>query len=745
MPRIQSFHAKAIIASLVTFLVTEAAALAQRVGLLEAVDSAATAVIEERMRDASRWSYYAVEISNSPHAPVMASCIRASIDIFHGHFDEARKVIDDIIPHYAAAADTMSINALALAYCAKGRLETETSFSPSDTYYMKAERLARSVGNIRLELLALRNRAELYIRAQRFVEAAYCSRLLLARCPEGFMPDMRFWSRICLIQVYLAIHVDAAIDDCVNDIEREGFYHQHPALHKAYLVAMSLVRLCQGDNAQGLNLITKAAKIAQSLHTSTADEWRIAAIRAEALARLNRTAEAKEYLSFCQENINTVSISQSHPYFSRFSYLLVEARVALDEKRISDAKKIILDTDIPKMMFDKTSFTHRYYSLLERYYVMIGDYASARQTLTIANSRYRYLLSVNARARAKDMEVAFREDTTILRQRMDINMRKAAVGNVKRQVFIATVIILAVFIIVAFVWMRNVWGRNARKIKDSEALNKQMAEEMKRQTASFINRNRLILARNADMAASQSYAQRLQRGILPDMSHLLKLGFKNSFVMRGNVDVTSSCFFWYKRICDHLLLCTANSEWDGVPGAMLSMVGLTLVEEVTSRYDGKETASEILADVEHGFVRRLPDRRWRSNLSMSVAIIDQKANLIRIASAGVDVMMRRAGVIEVIRGSEKMVGEVKDVRRQEDEVRSCISNDAIYLYSSTLTKVYGGSDGRQLGEVGLHDMLAHISRLPAELQYDTMLNEMLLWKAGRPMSDDILLLSVTMP
>lgn len=745
MIKVPSIYIRAIVAIFVVMLTTDAVALVRRVGLLEAVDSAATAIIEERTRDAARWIYYTAEISDSPHAPTMASCLRASADVYKGHYDEARATINAILNRYATASDTMSINCLALAYCAKGRLEVETSNEPSDSYYMKAERLARSIGNTRLELLSLRNRAQLYVGSQRFVEAAHCARLLLARCADGAMPDMRFWARIILIRVYLAIHVDAVIEDCAHDIEREGYFRTNPALLKAYLVTMSVVRLCQGKTEAALTFIEKADAVADQTFVSDVDKWRLTAIKAETYLRLGRINEAKKLAAYCRNNLDVVSPSQVNPYFSRYSFIVVEADIALFDGKPSEALRLLTETEIPKVMFTKSSFSKRYYSSLERAYVALGDFASARNTLNTANVSNRYILSLNARTRAKDMEVAFREDTTILRQRTDINMRKEVVGSVKRQVFGATVVILVVFIVVAIVWMRNVWGRNARKMKDDEAINRKMEEEMERQTAAYSVRNRLIMARNADMAASQSYAKRLQRGILPDMSHLINLGYKNSYVLRGPADVTSSCFFWYRNVGDYLLLCTANADWDGVPGAMLSMVGLTLVEEVASRYEGRETASEILSDVEHGFTRRLPDKRWRSNLSMSVALIDRASHSIRISSAGVDVMLRRGGNVEVIHGSEHKIGDVKDIRRQEDEVRSFTSGDAVYLYSSTMTKVYGGNDGRQLGVVGLHDMLVRSSRLPADLQYDTMLNEVILWKSGRTMGDDILLLAVSMP
>ena len=61
MKKVPSISIRAIVAIFVVMLTTDAVALVRRVGLLEAVDSAATAIIEERTRDAARWICYTAE------------------------------------------------------------------------------------------------------------------------------------------------------------------------------------------------------------------------------------------------------------------------------------------------------------------------------------------------------------------------------------------------------------------------------------------------------------------------------------------------------------------------------------------------------------------------------------------------------------------------------------------------------------------------------------------------------------
>ena len=54
------------------------------------------------------------------------------------------------------------------------------------------------------------------------------------------------------------------------------------------------------------------------------------------------------------------------------------------------------------------------------------------------------------------------------------------------------------------------------------------------------------------------------------------------------------------------------------------------------------------------------------------------------------------GTIEIVKGSDKKVGVVNNIRRQDDEVRTFQPGDAVFLFSSNMTDIKGGNDNRNL-------------------------------------------------
>lgn len=678
---------------------------------------------------------------------VRALCVLACKEIVSGRFDEARDLITTAEVRYRNSTVDVATRGLAMSSLARGLLAYETEASPADTYFKRAERLARSVGDKKVEMLGLMCRSRLYLRLQRYVEAAYCARALLARCANGYMPEMRFWARLMLLRTYSAMGIDDAVEDCAADIEREGYYNGHPALSWAYFTSLAVYNLQCGKLMEALAFAEQADTLAARVGSPLMVSWRTSLIMAEVFVAHKRYAEARRRGEFFRENIGSVPPDLADVNFSRFALSLVEARLQLMSGSAETALATIRSLHVPMQLFHCEQFARNYYSIMEDACVACGDYASACQALTASNTLQRYAMASTARMRAKDMEVAFREDTTILRQRLAISSRLEGVSAAKRQVAVWSVAIFATILLAVLIWLllRIRRGGDARKIRRNEELNEALAAEVEKQTEAFIDRNKLLLRRNADLAAAETYARRLQRGVLPDILQLQAFGMAYAFSVGSSAEITSGCFYWFRRTGDYVLVCCADSDWGGVPGAMLAMVGLTLANDALMRNEYTGSAFEFLSDVERSYVRRLPDKRWRGGLAMSVAVVDLREHCVRVASAGVGVIWRRGGETRVLPGSEGKIGDVQDKRCGEDYVIHYMTDDAIYLYSSGVPAMAGGNDCGLLGEDGLRAMVSRLSCLPAQLHRETMRNELLLWKAGRPMTDDILLLGISLP
>jgi len=94
-----------------------------------------------------------------------------------------------------------------------------------------------------------------------------------------------------------------------------------------------------------------------------------------------------------------------------------------------------------------------------------------------------------------------------------------------------------------------------------------------------------IKVQNRKVQESINYAERIQSSILPEISHIRK-AFPKSFVFYKPRDVISGDFPWFFETEDSYYMAAVDCTGHGVPGALLSLVGLFLMNQLTSLQPG---------------------------------------------------------------------------------------------------------------------------------------------------------------
>ena len=84
-------------------------------------------------------------------------------------------------------------------------------------------------------------------------------------------------------------------------------------------------------------------------------------------------------------------------------------------------------------------------------------------------------------------------------------------------------------------------------------------------------KNILIEEKNREITESITYAERIQRAILPPEKELLN-SLKDCFVFYRPKDIVAGDFYWLQNLGDVVLYATADCTGHGVPGAMVSVV-----------------------------------------------------------------------------------------------------------------------------------------------------------------------------
>ncbi|HIF14809.1 MAG TPA: tetratricopeptide repeat protein, partial [Bacteroidetes bacterium] len=113
----------------------------------------------------------------------------------------------------------------------------------------------------------------------------------------------------------------------------------------------------------------------------------------------------------------------------------------------------------------------------------------------------------------------------------------------------------------------------------------------------------IITKQKEAIVDSLNYAQRIQSAILISEEQLKKL-WKELFVFLKPRDLVSGDFYWIHKTEEHIMFAVVDCVGHGVPGAFMTMIGNTLLNDIVIERDIKEPG-EILKELHKGVVKGL--------------------------------------------------------------------------------------------------------------------------------------------
>jgi ligand-binding sensor domain-containing protein/serine phosphatase RsbU (regulator of sigma subunit) len=270
--------------------------------------------------------------------------------------------------------------------------------------------------------------------------------------------------------------------------------------------------------------------------------------------------------------------------------------------------------------------------------------------------------------------------------------------------------------------------------------------ELAARTSVVMKQKGEIELQNIEITDSINYAKRIQTSILPDINKL-KDTFKDAFIFFHPRDIVSGDFYWFDKLDDdRFILVCADSTGHGVPGAFMSMIGSTLLQDIVTRKRISKP-SEILSMLDKQIFSTLNQNveLGVSNDGMDMVVCEFSISTrhIRFSSAMRPVILVLDGESFYIKGNRSSVGGESVVEKFFDDQEYYLKEgDTVYLFSDGLPDQFGGPDGKKLKIARLRRMIEQISRLPMDEQKEAMSKFYFDWKGTYDQVDDVLLMGV---
>lgn len=240
---------------------------------------------------------------------------------------------------------------------------------------------------------------------------------------------------------------------------------------------------------------------------------------------------------------------------------------------------------------------------------------------------------------------------------------------------------------------------------------------------------------------SITYARRIQMAVLPE-SRLLSECFCDYFIFWRPKDIVSGDFYWMKRIGDIVAFTVADCTGHGVPGAFMSLLGITFLNDICMKLDEDTQPSDILellrSDIIYAFGQEGTDDRPNDGMDMALCILNLRTNKLRFAGANNPMYLMRNGELQEYKSVKNPIGNYaffRDFSSVEIDVQT---GDWIYLFSDGYADQFGGEENRKLNYKRFRTLMTEMSLLNSEQQMIRLGKFLDEWRGNTPQLDDVM-------
>jgi len=244
-----------------------------------------------------------------------------------------------------------------------------------------------------------------------------------------------------------------------------------------------------------------------------------------------------------------------------------------------------------------------------------------------------------------------------------------------------------------------------------------------------------------EITDSINYAKRIQDALMTSADYMEKV-MPNSFVFFSPKDVVSGDFYWvYKTNDNQLFFTVADCTGHGVPGAFMSMIGTSLLNENIVE-NGIHDPAKILDCMRDQIIKSLKQKgdigENKDGMDMALCKYDINAKTIEFSGAHNPLVHIRNNNLNSLKADNQPVAFYqKDMMPFTTQTLQVQTGDMLYVFSDGFADQFGGEKGKKYMLGKFKKYLLSISKLPILEQKTALENEFKHWKLEFEQVDDV--------
>jgi serine phosphatase RsbU (regulator of sigma subunit) len=244
---------------------------------------------------------------------------------------------------------------------------------------------------------------------------------------------------------------------------------------------------------------------------------------------------------------------------------------------------------------------------------------------------------------------------------------------------------------------------------------------------------------------SIQYASLIQQAMLPNKDQVTSI-FPASFVLYKPKNVVSGDFYWIKETNEYKIIAVADCTGHGVPGAFMSMRGISLLNEIVLREKNIQP-SDILNILRkrwiENFYNQTESDHIYDGMDIALAVIHKSTNELYFAGAYHPLYIIRNSELLQLEGNHTSIGSfLYDKVNYTEKSIHVLPKDRLIMFTDGYKDQIGGENDKKYSSRAFKELILQTSKYSLNEQHTAIDEEFIYWKGENEQVDDVLVLGI---
>ncbi len=243
---------------------------------------------------------------------------------------------------------------------------------------------------------------------------------------------------------------------------------------------------------------------------------------------------------------------------------------------------------------------------------------------------------------------------------------------------------------------------------------------------------------------SINYANRIQTAVLPS-EKLFEEIFPEHFIVFKPRDIVSGDFYWIQKVNKHILIAAADCTGHGVPGAFMSMLGISFLNEIVIKHEVQQ-ANQVLEELRNKIKTTLDQtgKKCESKDGMDIAFCGINTETYELQYAGAYTPMyivRNNDLIEY-KANRQPIGIYVKEKPFTNHTFQLQKGDKLYIFSDGYIDQFGGEKERKFLSNRFKKLILSVQAKNMHEQKQILEQTFIDWKGDHKQLDDVLVMGI---